>query len=130
MRKLIAITAACAFIPSAAVFGQTQVPSSSFRTLTLPNGQTLDVGTWNVGSSPNNGAPEFSLSFKIPGPSLPEQVFCQTQQGDNADHGFGDEFNCQVVERAFDHVVVKIRRSDIAGDGWGQDLNVNLSMFF
>jgi hypothetical protein len=59
-------------------------------------------------------------------------VLCQTQQSDrdNVDHGFQDEFECEIVQRDMGGVLVKIRRADIAGDGWGQDLAVNLLVFF
>jgi hypothetical protein len=134
MRKLIAITAFFAFIPSAAVFGQAQIRPLFFNTFTALGGNRTFVGTWDVGSSPNNGSPEFTLLFAFdePGPNAPGAVVCQTMQSaaNNVDRGFQDEFECQVIQRLFDRVRVKIRRADIAGDGWGQDLNVSLLMFF
>jgi hypothetical protein len=132
MRKLIAITAFCAFIPSAAVFGQAQIRPQFFDTFPFPSSNPNFIGTWDVGSSPNNGSPEFDLLFGETGPSGPGAVFCQAMQSpiNNVDLGFQDEFECQVIQRLFDRVRVKIRRADIAGDGWGQDLNVSLLMFF
>lgn len=93
--------------------------------------QFWGVGNWDVGASPNNGSPEFALFFGFaPTGNAPQAVFCQTQQSDPIDEGFPDEFECQVIQRFSDHVIVKVRRADIAGDGWGQNLNVNLLAVF
>ena len=158
MRKLISIIAACACVPSAAVFGQQTLASpdtaaakqtpivvpmpTMFKTFTTqasnssqPHASGLQsqstnaffspqfwgVGNWDVGASPNNGSPEFALFFGFaPTGNAPTAVFCQTQQSDPFDEGFPDEFECQIIQRFSDHVIVKVRRADVPAMAGGR----------
>ena len=58
----------------------------------------------------------------------PAAISCQPRQNWNYDYGFSDQFACQVVTTAWDHMVVRVRRLDANG-GWGQDLRLDLIIF-
>src|SRR4051794_21898175 len=58
----------------------------------------------------------------------PAAVTCQPRQNSNYDYGFPDQFACQVVTTASDHMVVRVRRLD-SNSGWGQDLRLDLVIF-
>jgi hypothetical protein len=75
------------------------------------------------------GAWAGDVTFKIWGLNLatptPFCIVCQTRQTDNIDRGFPDQFAVQVVETSNDFIRVRIRRIDVPGGGWGQQLGLN-----
>jgi hypothetical protein len=68
----------------------------------------------------------FNLGFINPSPSL---ILCQTRNAPEEFIDFTDQFACQVIGATLQDngsVWVRIRRLDIPGSGWGQNLHINL----
>jgi len=86
------------------------------------------TSTWaQLGSSdyPNHTYTIYGLHHYT---SSPATVHCQTRQYYNYDHGYPDQFACQVIETGYDHVKVRVRRLD-QYTGWGQDLRIDLLIY-
>jgi hypothetical protein len=68
----------------------------------------------------------FNLGFTNPNPRL---ILCQTRNAPEEFIDYPDQFACQVIGANLQDngsVWVRIRRLDIPGAGWGQNLHINL----
>ena len=102
--------------------GKTVTPNSSY----VP-GAGFITSTWvDLGSSSTQDyiLTVYGLNLST---NSPASISCQPRQNWNYDYGFPDQFACQVVTTAWDHIVVRVRRLD--GIGWGQDLRLDLIIF-
>lgn len=82
-------------------------------------------GFVEVGSS-NSYEKTFTITNLGLSTDTPSTVLLQPRQFTNQDFGFPDEFVVMVITTARDHMVVRIRRADVAGGGWGQDLRLDV----
>lgn len=67
----------------------------------------------------------FNIGFVV----SPRLVLCQTRNNPTQFINFPDQFACQVIGTTSQNngsVWVRIRRLDIPGAGWGQNLQINL----
>ena len=68
----------------------------------------------------------FNLGFTNPYPRL---ILCQTRNAPEEFTDYADQFACQVIGATLEDngsVWVRIRRLDLPGAGWGQNLHINL----
>lgn len=65
----------------------------------------------------------FNLGFPSANPLT---VHCQLRNSPADAIAYPDQFACQVLSTSPGSVTVKIRRIDLAGAGWAQDLRLNL----
>ena len=84
----------------------------------------VDVGSWS-------GPVLFTVTgwgFSTPTPFLVLVHPRQNQFTDNQNNGFPDQFATQVVSTDFDSVTILITRidPDAEGNGWGQDLELDI----
>lgn len=108
------------------------VPETTAKVnLVMPKGVTAEAfaGQQHYGWV-NAGSRSGDLILKVTGWSFstptPQIVQCQARQMDNLDHGWSDQFGIQVIETGRDFVRIRIRRLDVNGGGWGQQLRVDM----
>jgi hypothetical protein len=63
--------------------------------------------------------------------ATPTIVLCQASQdrrnpNANLDHGWPDQFSVQVLETSTDFVMIRVRRIDLNGSNWGQNLRIDM----
>jgi hypothetical protein len=63
--------------------------------------------------------------------ATPTIVLCQAAQdrlnpNANLDHGWPDQFSVQVLETSTDFVMIRVRRIDLNGSNWGQNLRIDM----
>ncbi len=95
----------------------------------VPGLGNVDIGIADVGSWP--GPVELTVTgwgFSTPTPFLILVHPRQNQFTDNQDNGFPDQFATQVIKTDFDSITILITRidPDAEGQGWGQDLEVDI----
>lgn len=63
--------------------------------------------------------------------ATPSIVLCQASQNrldpnSSVDHGWPDQFSVQVLETSTDFVMIRVRRIDLNGSNWGQNLRIDM----
>jgi len=63
--------------------------------------------------------------------ATPTIVLCQASQdrrnpNANLDHGWPDQFSVQVLETSTDFVMIRVRRIDLNGSNWEQNLRIDM----
>ncbi len=95
-----------------------------------PEGMRLEVAGqvhWGyiiIGSSNRGDVLCKVIDWKL-STSTPTVVLCQACQdrlnpNTNLDHGWSDQFSVQVIETSPDFVLIRVRRRDLNGSGWGR----------
>jgi hypothetical protein len=83
----------------------------------------------NCSVGPRLGDTFIGCAFVGFGNTVPRNVQCQTRNANTEFINFPDQFACQIIGTSGANggtVFIKIRRLDIPGAGWGQNLQVNL----
>jgi hypothetical protein len=84
-----------------------------------------NVSYWRARVGPRSG----DVIFKITGlnfsTATPFCVVFQSRQSENIDNGWPDQFAIHVIETSNDFIRVRVRRIDVPGGGWGQQLDLN-----
>jgi hypothetical protein len=95
----------------------------------VPGLGNVDIGIVDVGSWP--GPVEFTVTgvgFGAPTPFLILVHPRQNQFTDNRNNEFPDQFATQVINASFGDITILITRidPDNEGEGWGQDLELDI----
>jgi hypothetical protein len=93
--------------------------------------RTEAIGTvsyWTVNAGNSSGDKKLNITpFSPPfATSTPFTIVFQSRQTDNVDHNWPDQFAIQVIQTTQNSILVRIRRLDLPGNGWGQQLGLNL----
>ena len=99
--------------------------SDNQRRVHVPSLGNVHYGSIPVG--PNlDGQYELDVLYPVNlSTDTPTTVLLQPRQSANQDFGFTDQFDVMVITTTRNQLHLRVRRADVAGGGWGQDLQLD-----
>src|SRR5262245_35815185 len=68
------------------------------------------------------------LTVQGPFAASPQVVLCQARQSVNENLGYPDQFAIQVIATTAKTILLRVRRLDVPGGGWGQHLRIDIGV--
>jgi hypothetical protein len=105
-----------------------EVKPEKIRTEAIGTEAIGTVSYWTVNAGDSSGDKKLNITpFNPPfATPTPFTIVFQSRQTDNVDHDWPDQFAVQVIQTTQNSILVRIRRLDSPGSGWGQQLGLNL----